>query len=51
MISKLMGNLTMCSPELRRAFLTRLREMSSLESLYPIRTDNPKYACLHDDRE
>lgn len=50
-ISNLMDNLTMCSPELRRAFIDCLQEISSLESLYPIRMNNPKYACLHSDGE
>ena len=50
-ILNLMGNLAMCSPELRRAFVARLQEIASLESLYPIRMNNPKYACLHGDCE
>ena len=50
-ILNLMDNLTMCSPELRRAFIAWSQEISSLESLYPIRRNNPKYACLHSDGE
>ncbi len=46
-INTLMGNLSRCSPEVRRAFVARLTDMSSLGSLYPIRQDNPKYASCY----
>ena len=42
----LMRNLSRCSPETRRAFLACLGDIDSLESLYPIRPDNPKYKSL-----
>jgi hypothetical protein len=48
-ISDLMVNLSMCSPDMRRAFIARLREMDSLESLYPVRPDNPKFKSLQRD--
>ena len=48
-ISDLMVNLSMCSPEMRRAFVARLRDMDSLESLYPVRPDNPKFKSLQRD--
>ena len=47
----LIGNLSRCSPEVRRAFVGRLQDITSLESLYPIRQDNPKYACLQCGQE
>ena len=45
-ILELMDNLYWCSPEVRRQFLACLHDMNSLESLYPIRPDNPKYESL-----
>lgn len=42
----LMDNLHWCSPEVRREFLACLRDVESLESLFPIRPDNPKYRSL-----
>ena len=45
-IKKLMGNLSLCSPEVRRAFVASLKEIESLESLYPIRQENPKREVL-----
>ena len=46
-IKGLMDHLSICSPEVRRPFFARLLEAgSSLDSLYPIRKDNPKYECL-----
>lgn len=49
-ISELMDNLHWCSPEVRRAFLACLKEMESLESLFPIRPDNPKYKSLQEEQ-
>ena len=49
-ILELMDNLHWCSPEVRRAFLACLQEMESLESLYPIRPDNPKYKSLQEEK-
>lgn len=45
-ILELLNNLSRCSPEMRRAFVARLCEIDNLESLYPIRPDNPKYESL-----
>ena len=45
-ILQLMDNLFWCSPEVRREFLACLESLDSLESLYPIRPDNPKYKAL-----
>lgn len=41
-MKQLMGNLRICSPEVRRQYVQLLDEMGTLESLYPIRPDNPK---------
>ncbi len=49
-ILDLMDNLHWCSPEVRRAFLACLQDMDSLESLYPIRPDNPKYKSLRQQK-
>ena len=49
-ILELIDNLHWCSPEVRREFLACLQDMDSLESLYPIRPDNPKYRSLHRDK-
>ena len=46
-INSLMDQLSRCSPEVRRAFVARLTDMSGLSSLYPIRRDNPKYIALY----
>ena len=46
-IRDLINNLTLCTPETRRAFLTMLAGIPSLDSLYPIRRENPKYDILH----
>ena len=45
-INQLMGNLSRCSPEVRRAFVVWLKDIDSLESLYPIRHENPKREVL-----
>ena len=45
-INQLMGNLSRCSPEVRRQFVTWLEHIDSLESLYPIRQENPKREVL-----
>ena len=45
-INQLMGNLSRCSPEVRRAFVVWLKGIDSLESLYPIRQENPKREVL-----
>ena len=45
-IHEFMGNLSRCSPEVRRAFVLRLQEIGNLESLYPVREDNPKREVL-----
>ena len=45
-ITEFWTNLSKCSPEIRRALVARLLEMDNLESLYPIRPDNPKYKSL-----
>lgn len=50
-INDLMGALSRCSPQVRRSFLTRLQNLTSLESLYPLRQGNPKYACLQSERK
>ena len=50
-INDLIGALSRCSPQARRSFLTSLRNLTSLEALYPLRQDNPKYACLQSERE
>jgi hypothetical protein len=46
-IKSLIGHLVRCSPSVRRDFLSVLRGMGSLESLYPLRLENPKYESLH----
>ena len=45
-IKQLMGNLSRCSPEVRRAFVAWLKDIESLDSLYPIQRDNPKRDVL-----
>ena len=51
-INNLMGNLSRCSPGVRRAFIARLNAISGLGSLYPLRRDNPKYGvCLLGDTD
>ena len=45
-INELIGNLSRCSPEVRREFVLRLKDIDSLESLYPIRNENPKREVL-----
>lgn len=45
-INELIGNLSRCSPEARRAFVLRFKDIASLESLYPIRNENPKREVL-----
>lgn len=50
-INDLIGALSRCSPQVRRSFLTRLQSITSLESLYPLRKENPKYACLQSEQE
>ena len=46
-INALMRNLSRCSPEVRREFIEVLKQVSSLESLYPVRPDNPKKKVLN----
>ena len=46
-INALIDNLSRCSPEVRRAFVARLNDISGLGSLYPLRKDNPKYAACY----
>ena len=46
-INALMGQLSRCSPEVRRAFVNRLASLGGLSSLYPVRQDNPKYEVLY----
>lgn len=41
-LDELMRTLVTASPEKRRQFVVFLQEMDSLESLYPLRGDNPK---------
>ena len=48
-VNALMGNLFRCSPEVRRAFVALLNDISGLGSLYPLPKDNPKYAALYPD--
>ena len=45
-IKQLMGNLSRCSPEVRRAFAAWLKDIESLDSLYPISQENPKREVL-----
>ena len=40
-VSELIGALLNCSPSKRRELVAVLRELQSLDSLYPIRPDNP----------
>ena len=40
-VSELIGALRNCSPSKRRELVTVLRELQSLDSLYPLRPDNP----------
>ncbi len=40
-VSELIGALINCSPSKRRELVAVLRELQSLESLYPLRPDNP----------
>ncbi len=42
-IHTLLNNLFLCSPEVRRVFVARLNDITSLHSLYPLRKENPKY--------
>ena len=49
-VLELMDNLFWCSPEVRRQFLACLQDIGSLESLYPIRPDNPKYKSLKEEK-
>ena len=49
-INELMNDLSRCSPKVRRAFVDKLTNLSSLESLYPIRKDNPKYKILYPEQ-
>ena len=49
-INKLMNDLSRCSPKVRRAFVDKLTNLSSLESLYPIQKDNPKYKVLYPEK-
>ena len=46
-INALMGQLSRCSPEVRRAFVNRMAALGSLPSLYPLRPENPKYGTLY----
>lgn len=46
-VNDLIRQLSLCSPEVRRAFVDRLNDMSGLGSLYPVRQDNPKYSVLY----
>ena len=46
-VNAFMDDLSCCSPEVRRAFVAKLGNISDLVSLYPIRKDNPKYKVLH----
>lgn len=46
-ITSLTDHLFRCSPSVRRNFLSVLRGMGTLESLYPLRLENPKYESLH----
>ena len=45
-INKLMDNISRCSPELRRAFVAQLNDLSSLGSLYPLNQNNPKHEVV-----
>ena len=45
-LDQLMLNLATCSPEMRRRFAYQLHEMMNLESLYPLRQENPKFQSL-----
>ena len=45
-LEELMTNLSMCSPYVRRAFVNQLKAIDSLDSLYPIRQENPKLEVL-----
>ena len=40
-VTQLMNALQRCDPKVRRTFVEFCREMGSLESLYPVRPDNP----------
>ena len=48
-VNALVHDLSRCSPEVRRAFVAKLGNISSLGSLYPIRKDNPKYQVLYSE--
>ncbi len=51
-VCELLISLSQCSPELRRVFVAQLNEISELDSLYPLRQNNPKYSTIyptHDD--
>ena len=45
-INELIGSLSRCSPEVRRSFVLRFKDIANLESLYPIRNENPKREVL-----
>ena len=45
-INQLIGSLSRCSPEVRRSFVLRFKDIANLESLYPIRNENPKREVL-----
>ena len=50
-IDELMESLAFASPSKRAEFLDFLKEMASLESLMPMRSDNPKRSVLRPLRE
>ena len=45
-VRQLMLNLVACSPEVRRGFVNQLHDMTGLESLFPLRQENPKFKSL-----
>ncbi len=45
-VSELIGALLSCSPSKRRELVGVLRELQSLDSLYPLRPDNPLFDSL-----
>lgn len=45
-INEFACHLMQCDPEHRRAFLTLMRDIGNLESLYPLSPDTPKYEAL-----
>ena len=48
-ISTLMDQLSYCSPEVRRQFVSQLGNISCLDSMYPIMTGNPKLEVLEEE--